>query len=82
MVRLTASVSSRFKTGKNPWIILIVMRNNFETPLALHQKFDLKGSTRNRWCTPEEQATTSVLKDLNFKSKKQPTLLSALATQL
>ena len=29
----------------------------------LQEKYDLKGSTRNRWCTPKVGA---VLKDLNF----------------
>ena len=57
------------KNSKNPWMVLIVMPNSFETPLVLHEKYDLKGSTRNRYCTPEEAKTTSVLKDLNFKGK-------------
>lgn len=33
----------------------------------LHEKYDLKGSTRNRWCTPRFGA---VLKDLNFGTNK------------
>ena len=57
------------KNSKYPWMVLIVMPNCFETPLVLHQKFDLKGSTRNRYCNFEEAKKASVLKDLNFKSK-------------
>jgi hypothetical protein len=43
------------------------MQNSFDTRLVLHEKYDLKGSTRNRWCTPR---FGSVLKDLNFGNNR------------
>ena len=58
------------KKNRNPWMVIIVMANTFETPLALHERYDLKGSTRNRLVKDEDiKSATSVLKDLNFKSK-------------
>ena len=33
----------RFPKQKN-WVVLIVMRNTFQTPLPIHAKFDLKGT--------------------------------------
>ena len=45
------------------------MNNAFFSTLTLGEKFDLKGSTKNRYCTPEEAKKATVLKDLNFKSK-------------
>ena len=48
-------------------IILVCMQNSFDTRLVLHEKYDLKGSTRNRWCTPR---FGSVLKDLNFGNSR------------
>jgi hypothetical protein len=48
-------------------IFLVCMQNSFDTKLVLHEKYDLKGSTRNRWCTPR---FGSVLKDLNFGNSK------------
>ena len=60
----------RFNRKKNDWIVVIVMENAFNTPLTLHTKFDLKGSTKNRFVDAKEQAAgCSVLKDLNFQSK-------------
>jgi hypothetical protein len=60
----------RFNHKKNDWIVVIVMENAFNTKLKLHSKFDLKGSTKNRFVTEKEQAEgCSVLKDLNFQSK-------------
>ena len=60
----------RFNRKKNDWIVVIVMENAFNTPLTLHTKFDLKGSTKNRYVDAKEQAAgCSVLKDLNFQSK-------------
>ena len=55
---------------KNDWIVVIVMENAFNTRLTLHSKYDLKGSTKNRFVTADEIARgCSVLKDLNFNSK-------------
>mmetsp|Transcript_6267 Transcript_6267/g.11882 ORF Transcript_6267/g.11882 Transcript_6267/m.11882 type:complete len:997 (+) Transcript_6267:1247-4237(+) len=47
---------------------LIVMNNLFDTPIQITQKFDLKGSTRNRYVAIEEEGEKAkgVLKDLNF----------------
>ena len=60
----------RFNRKKNDWIVVIVMENAFNTTLKLHGKYDLKGSTKNRFVTEDEiQAGCSVLKDLNFQSK-------------
>jgi len=57
-----------FKMGKPARdIILVCMQNSFDTRLVLHEKYDLKGSTRSRWCTPR---FGSVLKDLNFGNSK------------
>jgi len=50
---------------------LIVMNNLFDTMVKIHEKFDLKGSIRNRF-VPEYESKEShkgVLKDLNYKSK-------------
>jgi len=47
---------------------LIVMNNLFDTILKIHQKFDLKGSIRNRY-VPENESENEhkgVLKDLNY----------------
>ncbi len=67
MCRFYGLYKIKFENSK--WMVLIVMPNCFETPLVLMEKYDLKGSTRNRYCTPEEAKKASVLKDLNFKSK-------------
>lgn len=57
-----------FKMGKPAREInLVCMQNSFDTRLVLHEKYDLKGSTANRWCTPR---FGSVLKDLNFGNSK------------
>jgi 1-phosphatidylinositol-4-phosphate 5-kinase len=50
-------------------IRLIVMNNLFNTKYKLHEKYDLKGSTRNRYVDTEKEGTGGVLKDLNYKSK-------------
>ncbi|KAH9249545.1 hypothetical protein BASA81_012718 [Batrachochytrium salamandrivorans] len=56
-----------FKFPGQQSINLVCMQNSFDTRLVLHEKYDLKGSTRNRWCTPRFGA---VLKDLNFGTSK------------
>jgi 1-phosphatidylinositol-4-phosphate 5-kinase len=70
---LLCSFFGLFKIRFSPrdgWIVVIVMENAFNTTLELHEKYDLKGSTKNRFVTEEEQvAGCSVLKDLNFTSK-------------
>lgn len=50
---------------------LIVMNNLFKTPLKLHEKYDLKGSTRNRYVdiSKEKKSSGGVLKDLNFNNR-------------
>ena len=62
----------RFNNG--PWIVLICMNNAFHTKIPLHYKFDLKGSTKNRFVDLNKDETAArskvpVLKDLNFKRK-------------
>lgn len=49
---------------------IIVMNNLFLTPLSIPEKYDLKGSTRNRKVEKgEEKEAGGVLKDLNFEGK-------------
>jgi len=45
---------------------LVVMNNLFETTCKLDEKYDLKGSTRNRYVDTEKFGKGGVLKDLNF----------------
>lgn len=45
---------------------LVVMNNLFETTCKLDEKYDLKGSTRNRYVDTEKYGRGGVLKDLNF----------------
>lgn len=47
---------------------LIVMNNLFNTQFKLHEKYDLKGSTRNRWVDTDTEGSKGVLKDLNYTS--------------
>ena len=66
---------------KEGWVRVVVMKNTFDTPLPLHAKYDLKGSTKNRFVSAAEQEEQSsgatgegvlkvaVLKDLNFKGR-------------
>jgi len=51
---------------------LITMNNLFNTPLTIHEKFDLKGSMHNRLVKQEEikQTPGGVLKDQNYEGKK------------
>lgn len=61
-------------TGCAP-LRIIVMNNLFETPtrlnIQIHGKYDLKGSTRNRYVDVDKDGDGGhgVLKDLNFQSK-------------
>ena len=66
---VVAGKHGRYKAS--PWIIVIAMVNAFNTPLDIHEKYDLKGSTRNRYVDESTipAGKVAVLKDLNFKSK-------------
>ena len=58
------------KVAGNKAMTVVVMQNLFYTNLAIHQKFDLKGSTVKRFVTDEEiDKGVTVLKDLNFRLK-------------
>jgi len=58
----------KLKIGKR-WVRVVVMNNAFFTPLEVHQKYDLKGSTVNRHVSIKKQAAAAedgdvaVLKD-------------------
>ena len=76
MTTLPDSLLSRFfglyrmKLPGKRAMTVVVMQNLFYTNLEVHLKYDLKGSTVKRFVTQKEQdAGTSVLKDLNFRSK-------------
>jgi hypothetical protein len=60
----------RMKVSGNKAMTVVVMQNLFYTNLLVHEKYDLKGSTVKRFVTQREiDNGTSVLKDLNFKTK-------------
>ncbi|GLE02810.1 hypothetical protein PINS_up011674 [Pythium insidiosum] len=44
----------------------IIMASVFDTPLEIHARFDLKGSTVGRRAKPEERASRGVLKDMDL----------------
>ena len=58
----------KLKMGKR-WVRVVVMNNAFYTPLEVHQKYDLKGSTVNRHVSEKKQqeaadhGDVAVLKD-------------------
>jgi len=58
----------RIREGNGPFMSFIVMENLFrDTPLNIHEIYDLKGSTVNRHVTVKEGDKSSVaLKDNNF----------------
>jgi len=47
-------------------ILFIIMANLFDTPLKIHEQYDLKGSTVNRSVTLEIPDSNVALKDLDF----------------
>jgi Ca2+-binding EF-hand superfamily protein/uncharacterized protein YbjT (DUF2867 family) len=55
------------KDGRTNEIFFIVMANLFDSPLQVHEQYDLKGSTVNRSVRQEEYWNPSIaLKDLDF----------------
>ena len=63
----------KLQVGKK-WTRVVVMNNAFFTPLQVHQKYDLKGSTVSRSVSDKKQAAaaekgkTAVLKDSNLQT--------------
>ena len=53
----------KLKLGKR-WVRVVVMSNAFFTPLEVHQKYDLKGSTVNRSVSEKKQAAAAAEGDI------------------
>ncbi len=58
------------------------MNNVFQTPLRIHEVYDLKGSSVKRLVSPEEIAAgTKVLKDVNFDVQRGVIAVGSGASQ-
>ena len=51
----------------NKRIPFVVIANVFDTPLKIHEQYDLKGSTIDRTVNVEEPVSAMAMKDMDFK---------------
>jgi len=66
--RIRLDVESRTVEGVFPERWFIIMKSAFYTSLAIHEKYDLKGSSWGRWASEGDLARGCPLLDLDWKA--------------